>query len=158
MEKQMTISKYDPRVIRTKREANIITMENDSTNRRSNKRRINPRSDNPRRREIRRKVTRLNRSFNVSVHGFTGRSINVSARGVYLEASINDMGAFPIGASLWLLMHLESTMLENREIKYRISGRGTVVRNCTFQYSNQTDRMGVAFKFTEKLNTEIDND
>ncbi len=131
--------------------------------RRHDSRRINPRSgfprrSNPRRSDTRRSDARLNRSFKVSVLDYDGKTVNVSARGAYFEVSTNDTEVFPIGASLPLLINIDSNMPEDREKKYRLSGRGTVVRNCIIQTSNQTNSLGVAFRFTEKLDTELDYD
>ena len=143
------------------------TTENYSDRRRNERRhdsrRINPRSgfprrSNPRRSDARRSDARLNRSFKASVLDYDGKTVNVSARGAYLEVSTNDTGVLPIGTSLPLLINVDSNMPEDREKKYRLSGRGTVVRNCIIQNPNQTNSLGVAFRFTEKLNTELDND
>ncbi len=40
--------------------------------------------------------------------------------------------------------------------KYRLNGRDTVARYRLIQHSNQTNSLGVAFNFTERLHTEID--
>ncbi len=96
--------------------------------RRHDSRRINPRSgfprrSNPRRSDARRSDARLNRSFKVSVLDYDGKTVNVSARGAYFEVSTNDTEVFPIGASLPLLINIDSNMPEDREKKYRLSGR-----------------------------------
>jgi hypothetical protein len=138
------------------------TTENHSDRRRNERRhdsrRINPMRSGARRSDARRSAARLNRSFEASVLYYDGKTVNVSARGAYLEVTTKDTGVFPIGASLPLLINVVTKRPKDRERKYRLSGIGTVVRNCIIQNSNQTNSVGVAFKFTEKLHTELDND
>ncbi len=130
------------------------------SDRRRNERRNDSRGSTPRRGVSRRRDARLNRSFNVSVLDYDGKTVNISARGAYLEVSTNDMREFPMGASHPLFINLVSipNMIKSREIKHRLSGRGTVVRNCIIQNLNQTDSLGVALKFTEKLQYTLEHD
>ncbi len=121
--------------------------------RRANPRRSNTRSSNPRRCDV-----RLNRSFEVSVLDYDGKTVNVSARGVYFEVATNDIEAFPPGTSIPLQINAVTDTHEGRERKFKLSGRGSVIRNCIIENTDQTNRLGVAFKFTKKLNTELDYD
>ncbi len=68
------------------------------SDRRRNERRNDSRGSTPRRGVSRRRDARLNRSFNVSVLDYDGKTVNISARGAYLEVSTNDMREFPMGA------------------------------------------------------------
>ncbi len=143
------------------------TTENYSDRRRNERRHgsreINPRSgfsrrSNPRRSDARRSDARLKRSFDVSVLDHSGKTVNVSARGVYFEVTTNDIEAFPLGASIPLQMNVVTNTSEWLETKLILSGKGTVIRNCIIENPDHANRLGVALKFTEQLNSEFDND
>ncbi len=131
--------------------------------RRHDERRSNPRSGNLRRRNARRSNPRrdnlrLKRSFDVSVLDHSGKTVNISARGVYFEVTTNDIEAFPLGASIPLQMNVVTNTSEGLETKLILSGKGTVIRNCIIENPDHANRLGVALKFTEQLNSEFDND
>ncbi len=126
--------------------------------RRSNPRSGNPRRSNPRRCDTRRSDARLNHSFEVSVLDYEGKTVNVSARGVYFEVTTNDMEAFPPGTSIPLQINAVTNTPDGRESKYKLSGIGTVIRNFIIENPDHANSLGVALEFTETLNTELDND
>ncbi len=130
--------------------------------RRHDDRRSNPRSGNlrrskERRSNPRRNNLRLNRSFEVSVLDYDGKTVNVSARGVYFEVATNDIEAFPPGTSIPLQINAVTNTYEGRERKFKLSGRGSVIRNCIIENPDHANSLGVALEFTEKL-YELDND
>ena len=127
-------------------------------NRRRNARSGNPRRSNPRRCNPRRSDARLNLSFGVSVLDHNGKTVNVSARGVYFEVTTNNIEAFPLGTSIPLQINAATNTSEGREKKFKLSGRGTVIWNCIIGYIDHSNSLGVALEFTEKLNTELSND
>ncbi len=92
-------------------------------------RRRNERSHENRRSEARRSQTRLNCSFEVSVLDYEGKTVNVSACGVYFEVTTNDIETFPPGTSIPLQINAVTNTPEGRERKLKLSGRGTVIRN-----------------------------
>jgi hypothetical protein len=118
----------------------------------------NKRRHDDRRSNMRRSSARLNRSFEVSVLDYKGKTVNVSARGVYFEVITNDLEVFLPGATIPLRINAVTNMSEDQERKYKLSGRATVIRNCIIENPDHANRLGVALKFTEKLNTELDND
>ncbi len=128
------------------------------SDRRHVNRRINARSGNPRRCSPRRSDTRLNLSFGVSVLDHNGKTVNVSARGAYFKVTTDSIEAFPPGTSIPLQINAATNTSEGREKKFILFGTGTVIRNCIIENPDHTDSLGVALKFTEKLNTEFDND
>jgi hypothetical protein len=133
------------------------------TDRRRNERRhdkgmSNTRNGNPRRSDARRGHARLNCSFEVSVPDYEGKTVNVSASGVYFEVTTNNMETFPPGTSIPLQMNTVTNTSEGQEIKLKLSGRGTVIRNCIIENPDRANSLGVALEFTEKLNVEVDND
>ncbi len=109
-------------------------------NRRHSDRRCNPRRRNE----------RLNLSFEILLSDQDGKTINVSASGVYFEVAIKDMEAFSPGTIIPLQINTVTNTPECRERKLKLSGRGTVVRNCIIENPNHDNKLGVALEFTEK--------
>jgi hypothetical protein len=70
----------------------------------------------------------------------------------------NDIGVFLPGTTIPLQINAVTKIPEDRERKIKLSGRGTVLRNCMFESPDHANSLGVALKFTEELNTELDND
>ncbi len=126
--------------------------------RRSNARSGNPRRSNPRRSNVRRDNLRLNHSFNVSILDYDGKTVNVSANGVYLEVKIDEMDLFSPGAIIPLQIKAVTKIPEDRERKFKLNGMGTVIRNCIIENPDHANVLGVALEFMERLNTELDND
>ncbi len=122
------------------------------------KRRHDGRSCNPRRSNPRRSNVRLDRSFKVSILDYNGKTLNVSASGVFFEVITNDMEAFSPGTTIPLQINAITNTPEDRERKYKLSGRGTVIRNCIIENQDRANCLGVALEFIEKLKTEMDND
>ncbi len=109
---------------------------------------------NPRRRN-----ERLNISFEISLPDQDGKTINVSASGVYFEVITNDMEAFSPGTTTPLQINTVTNTLESRERKLKFSGRGTVIRNCIIENPDHDNTLCVALEFTDKLNIVVlDND
>ncbi len=136
--------------------------ENYSDRRRNERRhdssRDNPGSGNLRRSKARRHDLRLDLSFDVLVLDYDGKTVNISANGVYLKVITSDIGVFPPGATIPLQINAVTNRPEERERKFKLSGRGTILRNCIIESQDHDNSLGVALKFTEKLNTELDND
>ncbi len=123
------------------------------SDRRRNKRRYDDRRCNPRRRNI-----RLNVSFEVSLPDQDGKTINVSASGVYFEVITNDIEVFSPGTIIPLQINTVTITPECRERKLKLSGIGTVIRNWIIENPDHGNSLGVALEFTEKFNTELNND
>ncbi len=126
--------------------------------RRRNARSGNSRRSNPRRCDARRNDARLNLTFEVSILDHNGKTVNVSARGVYLELATNNFEVFPTGASILLQINVATNTSDGGEKKFLLFGRGTVITNCIIENPDHTNSLGVALKFTEQLNTELDYD
>ncbi len=101
---------------------------------------------NPRRRN-----ERLNLSFEISLPDQDGKTINVSASGVYFEVAIKDMEAFSPGTIIPLQINTVTNTPECRERRLKLSGRGTVIRNCVIENPVHDNTLGVALEFTDKL-------
>ncbi len=128
------------------------------SDRRCNQRRQDSRRSNPRRRNTRRSNARLNRSFEVSVLDHNGKTVNISASGVYFEVSTTDVEAFPLGTSVPLQINAVTNTSEGQETKLKLSGKGTTIRNCIIENPNHANRLGVALKFSKTLHAELDDD
>ncbi len=109
-------------------------------------RRHGDRRCNPRRRN-----ERLNLSFEISLSDQDGKTINVSASGVYFEVAIQDMETFSPGITIPLQINTVTDTSEYRERKLKLSGRGTVIRNCIIENPDHDDSLCVALELTEKL-------
>jgi hypothetical protein len=129
--------------------------------RRHNERRHDSRRCNPRRSNA-----RLNHSFNVSildfdgktVNSYVGKTVNISARGVYLEVITNDKEVLPPGTTTPLQINAVTNTSDGREKKFKLRGRGTVIWNCIIGHLDHANSLGVALEFTEKLDAELDDD
>ncbi len=87
-----------------------------------------------------------------------GKTINVSASGVYFEVAIKDMEAFSPGTKIPLQINTVTITPECRERKIKLSGIGTVTRTWIIENPDHENSLGVALEFTEKFNTELNND
>ncbi len=135
------------------KEDNVQAIENFS-DRRHNKRRHDDRRCNPRRCNV-----RQNLAFEVSLPNQNGKTINISASGVYFEVITNDIEAFSPGTIIPLQINTVTNTTKYRERKLKLSGRGKVIRNCIIERTRiMIIALGVALEFTDKLNIVLDND
>ena len=117
------------------------------SDRRHNKRRHAARRCNARRRNV-----RLNVSSEVSLPCQDCKTINISESGVYLEVIKNDMEDFSPGTIIPLQITTVTNKPGSPERKFKLGGRGTVIRNCIIEKPGHENNLGVALEFTEKLN------
>ncbi len=111
-----------------------------------------------RRCDPRRQNERQNVSFEVLFDDQSGETINVSASGVYFEVATNDMEAFSPGTIIPLQINTVTTAPDSKERKLKLTGRGSVVRNCIIENPDHENSLGIAVKFTETLNIAVDSD
>ncbi len=124
------------------------------SDRRRNKIRHGDRRCNPRRRN-----KRVNLSFEISLPDRDGKTINISASGVYFEVITNDMGAFSLGTIIPLQINTVTNKPGSREEKLKLCGRGRVIRNCIIEKTRiMIITLGVALEFTEKLSIVAESD
>lgn len=114
------------------------------------------RHDN-RRCDLRRQSERQNVSFEVLLSDQDGKTINVSASGVYFEVATDDMEAFSPGTIIPLQINAVTTTPESKERKLKLTGRGLVIRNCIVENPDRENNLGVAVKFVGKLNIIVDS-
>ncbi len=109
---------------------------------------------NPRRRN-----ERINHAFKISLPDQDGKTINVSASGVCFEVALNDMEAFSPGTTILLQINTVTNKPGFPETKLKLSGRGTVIRNCIIENPDHENSLSVALEFMERLNIVVlDND
>ncbi len=130
--------------------------EKKNSDRRRNERRNDVRKSNTRRNDVRRDNVRLNNSFKVSVADHNGKTVNVSARGVYFEVSTDDIEAFSPGTTIPLQIDAVTSGYDGREGKLKLSGRGKVIRTCIVENPDHDNRLGVALEFKGKLEPIVD--
>ncbi len=106
-----------------------------------------------RRRNPRRRNKRVNLSFDISLPDQDGKTINISASGVYFEVITNDRKAFSPGTTIPLQIYTVTNTPGSLERKVKLGGRGAVIRNCIIEKNRiMIITLGVALEFTEKLN------
>lgn len=102
-----------------------------------------------RRSDPRRRNVRLNHSLEVSLADQNGKTINVSACGVYFEVETDDVEAFAPGTTLPIKIAAGNPTPDiERELMF--DGRGTVVRSSIVENTDHDSRLYVAVEFTEK--------
>lgn len=111
-----------------------------------------------RRCDPRRHSERQNVSFEMLLSGQDGKTINVSATGVYFEVAVSDTEAFSPGAIIPLQINAVTTTPETNERELKLTGRGLVIRTCIIENPDCENNLGVALKFTDKLSIIADND
>jgi len=130
--------------------------EKKNSDRRRNERRHDARKNNTRRNNVRRNAVRLDNSFKVSVTDHNGKTVNVSASGVYFEVTTNDIETFSPGTIIPLQIDAVTSTYDGRDEKLILSGRGKVIRSCIVENPDHANRLGVALEFMEKLDPILD--
>ena len=95
---------------------------------------------------------RLNLSFDISLSEQKGKTINVSATGVYFEVITDDIDAFAPGS----VVPLQISAVDANERTLNLSGEGLIIREDIKETSTDGSRLCVAVQFTEKLNVDVD--
>jgi hypothetical protein len=88
--------------------------------------------------------------------GHKGETINISAAGVYFEVITNDIEAFSPGTTIPIEIEASAITpgFETRDIN--LKGSGSVVRNDIKDFTSHGTRLGVAMKFDDKLDLQMD--
>ncbi len=94
---------------------------------------------------------RLDLSFDISLPDQKGKTLNVSATGVYFEVITSDIDAFAPGS----IIPLQISAIDSNERKLNLRGNGLIIREDIKQTSAAGSRLGVAAQFTEKLNVDL---
>ena len=111
-----------------------------------------------RRANPRRSSERVNLSFEITLCGQDGKTVNVSASGVCLEVALRDKEAFSPGTIIPLQINTATITPGSLESKHKLSGKGTVIRNWVIENPDRENTLCVALEFTERLNVELNDD
>ncbi len=103
-----------------------------------------------------RTTERMDLALKISMPGQDGKTVNISASGVYFEVVTSDMNAFSPGTAMPIEINAVTNTpgCEARTVK--LKGRGFVVRNDIKDVTSQGNRLGVALEFKEKFNINLD--
>lgn len=103
----------------------------------------------------RRADKRLDRSFQITLPGHKGETVNISSTGVYFEVIANDIEAFSPGMTIPVQINASSIIpgISTREIN--LNGSGSVVRYDIKGTTNHGNRLGVAMRFDDKLDLQM---
>ncbi len=95
---------------------------------------------------------RLNLSFDIALSEREGKTINVSATGVYFEIVTDDIDAFAPGS----VIPIQIAAVDSNERTLKLSGEGLIIREDIKESSIDGSRLCVAVQFTEKLNVNVE--
>ena len=90
-------------------------------------------------------------SFDISLPEQTGKTINISATGVYFEVITDRIDTFAPGAKI----PLQISAIDSNERKLNLSGEGLVIREEIKESTGATSRLCIAAQFTKKLNLDL---
>ena len=95
--------------------------------------------------------TRLDLSLEISLPAQNGKTINISASGVYFEVITNDIDEFAIGTTLPIKIAAATTTPGFEEKNIRLSGNGCIVRSDIKEVTSRGSRLCIALKFRDAL-------
>ena len=95
---------------------------------------------------------RLDLSFQILLDEHDGKTINVSATGVFFEVITDDIHAFSPGTEIPIEIAAETAAPGSGTRKLQLSGSGVVTRNNIKNITGRGNQMCVAAEFKEKLN------
>ncbi len=98
-----------------------------------------------------RKNTRLDLSLELSLPNQNGKTINISASGVYLEVITDNIDAFNIGTTLPVKIAAVATTSGSEERKIKLNGNGCVVRSDIKEVTSRGNKLCLALKFKDAL-------
>ncbi len=96
--------------------------------------------------------TRLDLALGISLPDQDGKTINISASGVYFEVITDDVDAFAIDTIIPVKIAAITTTPGFEERKIKLSGNGCVVRSDIKEVTNRGNKLCIALKFSDALN------
>lgn len=98
---------------------------------------------------------RVDLASQISLPDKEGKTINISASGVYFEVITTDINAFSPGTTITIAINVITSTpgLEEREV--RLKGKGSVVRNDIKDITSRGNRLGVALEFKDKFEISL---
>ncbi len=98
--------------------------------------------------------TRLDLSLEISLPDQNGKTLNISASGVYFEVITSDIDAFAVGTTLLIKIAAITTTPGFEERRIKLDGNGSVVRSEIKEVTSRGNKLCVALKFKDTLNIE----
>ncbi len=94
-------------------------------------------------------------ALQISVPGHEGKTLNISASGVYFRVVTSDIKAFSPGTTIPINItaHTSTPGCNDRNIK--LQGQGIIVRTDVKAFTNLGSRLGVALKFKDILEVAV---
>jgi hypothetical protein len=102
-----------------------------------------------------RTIERMDLALQISVPGQEGKTINISASGVYFEVVTSDMNAFSPGTTISIEINAVTNTPGCDERQVKLHGQGFVVRNDIKNVTSQGSRLGVAMEFKDKFDISL---
>ncbi len=94
---------------------------------------------------------RIELPFKMSLNAQSGKAVNISATGVYIEVITEDIEAFSPGATIPIQITADTSTPGIGERKIILNGNGTVRRNKIKNVTSHGNELGVAVQFNELL-------
>ena len=96
--------------------------------------------------------TRLDLALEISLPAQNGKTVNISASGVYFEVITDDVAAFAIGVTHPVEIAATTATSGFEERKVKLSGNGCIVRSDIKEVTSRGNRLCIALKFNDALN------
>ena len=96
--------------------------------------------------------TRLDLALGIMLPGQDGKTINISASGVYFEVITNDVDTFAIDTAIPVKIAAITATSGFEERKIKLSGNGCIVRSDIKEVTSRGKRLCIALKFNDALN------
>ncbi len=95
---------------------------------------------------------RLDLSLQILLNDQDGKTINVSATGVFFEVITDDIHAFSPGTEIPIQITADTTTPGSSTRKIKLNGNGIIIRNNIKNITSRGNQMCVAVEFKGKLN------
>ncbi len=99
---------------------------------------------------------RLDLSLEITLPISNGKTINVSASGVFFEITTDDIDSFSPGKTIPIEITTTTKTSDLSERKIKLKGNGTVIRSKELGVTDQGTKLAVALKFKKSLDVATD--
>ncbi len=103
-----------------------------------------------------RATERMDLALQISIPGQEGKTVNISASGVYFEVITSDMNAFSPGTTMPIKINAVTNTPGCDERNVKLHGQGLIVRNDIKDATGDGNRVGIALEFKDKLEILMD--
>ncbi len=100
---------------------------------------------------------RLELPLQITLYDQSGKTINISASGVYFVIITDDIEAFSPGTTIPIQIVADISTAGVGERKIRFNGNGIIIRNNIKNVTSRGNELGVAVQFDEHLNIALNN-